>query len=220
MLDITPPMRQYMFFEPLRFGTEFAYAILVTCIFLYLYLKTREMYAISGHQGIGHLKNVFLFFGIAHGTRFLYFVFRSVMLTTDFHIPGRVISFFSLILITYFSTIAVGHLIYSNIWRKVNRKTFLLAVHILAIISVAVFYLRYPLIFLFIIQFSLILILLLVNSGKNIKVLSSLLSFFWVLNLLIFHSRRILGFEFKVLIQIISLIILIYFTYRVFKWVK
>jgi len=215
-----PPVQAFHFFNPLRFGSELIYAIIVTALFLFIFYKTKHLFDLTKHNGIKYFRVAFLFFAFAYISRFLFYVMRLIIFNTNLHVPGRFLSFASLILVTYFSTLAIGYLIYSSVWKKINHTTFVILVNVLALITISIFYLRYPLIYFLLIQLSLMTTLLLINTKKRIRFVYPLISLFWIFNLIIFHTRRLLGFEAKLILQIASILLLVYFIYRILKWTK
>lgn len=217
---ILPPMQSFQFFDPLRFGLEFLYALIITAMFLFIFYNTKSLFNLTKYKGIEYFRITFLLFALAFFSRLLFFVIRLILIKSQIHIPGRFISFISLILITYFSTLAIGYLIYSTQWKKFNHKYFLIIINFLAIVTITLFYLKNSLIYFLLIQLALMIILLYVNAKKKIRFVYPLISLFWILNLIIFHTRNLLGFEIKLILQTTSIILLGYFIYRILKWTK
>lgn len=215
-----PAMQQFHFFNPLRFGLEIAYAIIVMILFAFIFYKTKHLFELTKHKGIKYFRAAFLLFAIAFLSRLIFFIMRLIVFNTEIHIPGRILSFLSLVFITYFSTLAIGYLIYSATWKKINHTTFFILINSLALITILLFYLAQPLTYFIIIQLGLIITLILVNTKKKIRFIYPLISLFWIFNLIIFHTRRLLGFEAKLILQILSIALLIYFIYRILKWTK
>jgi hypothetical protein len=217
MLNLTSNQQ---FFDPLRFGFEFVYSLVITILFLFIFYKTKYLFKLTKYDGIRYFRDSFLFFGLAYFSRFIYFIIRLLVINTSYHIPGKVISLISLIFITYLTTLAIGYLIYSSIWKKVKYIHFIIFINLLSLISIFIFYLNYSIIYFLIIQLFLMIILLFTNTNKNIKFVYPLISLFWIFNLIIFYSRRFLSFEIKIVFQFLSLILLSYFIYRILKWTK
>ena len=217
---LLPPIQSLQHFDPLRFGLEFAYSLLVAALFLFIFYKTKNFFKITKHEGINYFNLAFLFFALAFFSRFLFYVVRLVVLNSSLHIPGRTLSFFSLVLVTYFSTIAIGYLIFSTQYKKFKHSHFLILINLLAALSIAIFYFNHSIIYFLAIQLLLMATLLFVNAKKSIRFVYPLMSLFWIMNIVIFHTRRFLGFEIKLVLQILSLGLLIYFIYKVLKWTK
>jgi hypothetical protein len=219
-LSIMNKMNLYQSFDPIRFYSEMFYSILIIIIFLFIFFKTKEIYDITKHKGIYYFRLSFLFFALAYFSRLLYHITKLLLKHIDIYIPGRTISFISIVIVTYLVTIAIGYLIYSNIWKKLSHKMFLLYINIFALIITIIFSLTLSLLFIILIQIYLIIVILIINSKKKIKFLYSLISLFWIFNLIIFYSRKLLDFEIKIMLQIISIFILSYLIYRILKWTK
>lgn len=217
---LLPPIQSLQHFNPIRFGLEFAYALLVAILFLFIFYKTKHLFNLTRHEGIKYFRFAFLFFAIAFFSRFLFYVIRLIVINTTLHVPGRTLAFLSLIFVTYFSTLAIGYLLYSTHYKKINQTLFLILINALALVSISLFYFNQSIIYFLAIQISLMLALLFVNAKKKIRFVYSLLSLFWIMNIIIFHTRRFLGFETKIVLQILSIGLLIYFIYKVLKWTK
>ena len=220
MSSIIPPFQLYQHFDPLRFTVEIIYSLVVAIIFFYLYKKTMDLYKLSSHEGIKFFRLALLFFAVAFASRLLFSLTRLLLLTTQYHVPGRTLSTLSLIIVTYTSTLAIGYLIYSLNWKKIKYKTFLIIIQSIALLAIIIFYSKYSLIYFLAIQLIMMLFLLMQKAKPKIKLLYSSLSLFWIFNIIIFYSRRVLGFELKLAIQVLSLVILGYLVYKILKWAK
>lgn len=218
--EIIPHMQQMMFFDPLRFSIEIVYTLVIILLFLLIFYKTKSFYEITKYTGIKYFRIAFLLFAGAYAVRLLFNLLRLFIISTEYHIPGRIISFVSLLVLTYLSTLAIGYLIYSTLWKHIHYRSFQLIVHALALFTISIFYLKYPIIYFIAIQIGLIIILITINIKKPTQILYPLISLFWIFNLIIFHSRRLLSFEVKLAFQIISIALLLYLLYRVSKWTK
>lgn len=173
---------------------------------------------ISKHQGIQYLRMSFIMFSCAFFSRLVYHFIRSYVMMFDIGIPGRVLASISFIFVSYFSTVAIGYLIYSGIWRNINRWVGVIAIHTIAIF-IGFIVLQQSLVFMLFFQLILLIVTLLLHKG-HIRFLYSLLSLFWILNTIIIFSRNILPLEMKTGLQIISLLLLIIFMHKVFRWTK
>ncbi len=191
---LLPPIQSLQHFDPLRFGLEFAYSLLVVFLFLFIFFKTKHFFKLTKHEGIKYFGITFLFFALAFFLRFLFYVIRLIVLNSSIHIPGRTLSFISLILVTYFSTLAIGYLIYSTQYKKIKQQYFFILINLLAFFSIIVFYFNQSIIYFLVIQIFLMGTLLFINPNKKIRFIYPLMSFFWIMNILIFHTRRLLGF--------------------------
>ncbi len=217
---LLPPIQSLQHFNPLRFGLELFYSLIVLALFLFIFYKTKHLFKLTKHEGIKYFRLAFLFFALAFFSRFLFYIIRLIVLNSEFHIPGRTMSFLSLIFVTYFSTLAIGYLIYSTQYKKIKQIPLLVLINLLALFSIGVFYFDQSIFYFLVIQIFLMGVLLFVNVNKKIRFIYPLMSLFWIMNILIFHTRRFLGFEIKLLLQLLSVGLLIYFIYKVLKWTK
>jgi len=210
----------YQFFDPLKFGFEFFYSTIVFFSFFFIFFKTKEIFTISKHEGVQYFRYSFLFFALAYFSRLTYQVVKLIIMSSGISLPGWVLSYPSLILISYFGTIAICFLIYSQLWKFISYKKFLLLSNLFAILIVLFSLFTFSMTLFGIIQFLLIVIIIAINYNKPIKFLYALISLFWILNLIIFYSGKVLSFTVKLSFQLASLFLLAYFIYRILKWIK
>ena len=102
------------FFTGPEFILESLYSLIVIISCLIIYFKTKEIYKLSSHKGIGIFRNAFLFFGIAFFSR--YFL-RFITLISDYQID-RIIFGLGFFFFVYFGTMAALLLIYSVLWKR------------------------------------------------------------------------------------------------------
>lgn len=211
---------QFQFFDPLRFSSEFIYSIIITLLFLFIFLRTRKIFNISKYDGIKYFRLSFLFFFLAFSSRVLFFILRIFMINNIFSLNGKFITLISLIFITYLSTIGIGYLIYSSVWKKIKHEKFIFLINIIAFLSIFMFLIKNSIFYFLLIQISLIWLLFYTNKKKSIKFIYATLSLFWIINISMFIARRALMFEIKMLFQILSIISLIVIIYKILKWTK
>lgn len=215
-----PLMATHSMMNPSGFALEFFYSILVLFIFIFLFYKTKHIFSLTRHKGIKYFRLSFLFFALSFFTRFLFFLIRLIVYNTNIHIPGRTLSFLSLVFVSYFSTIAICYLIYSTLWREINHIIFFIFANLLSIVSILLFYFRNSFIFFIFIQLFLVVSLIFVNPKKKVQFIYPLISLFWIFNLAIFHTRKFFVYETKLIFQIFSLFLLGYLVYKILKWTK
>lgn len=220
MIQLKTQLAAYQMFEPFRFYNEIIYSIIIIFLFLFIYYKTRELYNITKHKGIYYFRTAFLFFALAYFFRLLQHLIRLFLRYTEFHISGRTILIVSLLIISYLGTLAIGYLIYSNLWKKIKHRDFLISINFFALLIILIFSIRFSFLIFSILQIFFIIFILIINYNKKIKILYSLISLFWLFNIIILYSRNLLSMEIKIILQIISIIILIIFNYRILKWTK
>ncbi|MFH2028856.1 MAG: hypothetical protein ABIJ08_06970 [Nanoarchaeota archaeon] len=220
-------MPPHHMFNPVIFGIELVYSVIILILCLMVYFKTKEMYELTKHKGIQFFRYAFLFFGLAYGARLvLYILIISQTIVCEFCRYGRDILPISNLIVAYFSTMAILFLAYSTVWRKINSEHFLMFSNILAMaISVIAFVSRSPfiisLIQLFLLIFTILIILKAHKKQKsNIRALYLLVVLFWLLNLFVLGPIMILlpGAEF--IIPIVSILIFVAIYHKVLKWVK
>lgn len=194
---------------------EIFYFIIIAGFCLGIYFKTRNAYKLTKHEGILHFRNIFLYFSFSYLFR-LAFIFMMLfygrpMRMFDFNMLG-------LILVSYFSTMAILSIVITIFSRKimVNNHDLNTFMHISAILlSVFVFLTRsleLLLLFQTIVFFFAIAILFLKVSkerassvSKQNKITYFLLFVFWMFNL--FTSGRGDSLELNILIYALSIAI-------------
>ena len=218
--------------DPMMFGIELVYSLILFILCLWVFLKTKEIYSLTKHKGIQFFRYSFLFFGLAYASRlFLYLITVSGL---DFGTPIRGGRMFSLmpisnLVVAYFSTLAILYLAYSTIWKKIDSEQFLIFSNIMAlIVAVLAFIFHSPLTIL-IVQLILIIgatIIIFTNHHKKdkgkhaTKALYLLIFAFWLLSLFVIHSRRLIPFEAKIVFQLISIAVFVGIYLKVAKWIK
>jgi len=210
----------YQHFDLLRFGAEFAYSVVIIIMFLFIYLKTKGLFKISKYRGIRYFRNAFLLLALAYASRLLYHSVKIMLVASEYHVHGRVLSLISLFLVSYFGSVAIGYLIYSSIWKKVEHWKFLVFINLFVFMVILLFPLGFSLLLFIVIQLGMIAAIFIVNRGKKIRYLYSLVSLFWIFNMIILYSRSLLSFEAKLVLQVLSVVLLSCFISKVSKWVK
>ncbi len=206
-------------FDPTRFGLEIVYSVIIISLFYFIYTKISKLNQLTNYEGIKYFKLAFLFFTLAYISRLIHHLIRLISLYFEINIHGSTLAMSSLIVITYFSSLAIGYLIYSNTWKKISHRKFLKISHLFILVTITTFMINYSIWFLILVQV-LLMTLLLISSKKRIRYWYALISLFWILNLIIVYSRRFIIFEVKILLQLISLALLIYFIYKILRWIK
>jgi hypothetical protein len=228
-----PPPLVYMpppfyLIDPTRLAVELGYTIILVFLCFMIYLKTREIYDLTKHEGINYFRMTFLFFGLAYIFRFLDIVSMLVTLTFDTQFFMDIFRIIPLPLVIngYFSTLAILSLTYSIIWKNLNIKHTLLLFNVIAIIiSSIAFISRSP--FLLILAQAVLLIFTIVmacyfyiksRKFSQLFILYVLFLLFWIINLLTLGPQRFLPFEIQTAFQIISIAVIGIIYYKVAKW--
>ncbi|MFH1399870.1 MAG: hypothetical protein ABIG95_07240 [Candidatus Woesearchaeota archaeon] len=210
---------------PFVLQLEAVYSAVVIALCVFIYLRTKELYDLTRHEGIRYFRNTFLYFAVAYFFRFLFFPLQIVNLRYHLIYP-RMLHFLTLLLTTYFSIVAIFSLSLSILWKLNKSKHSELLIHGAAIILGVLVYMTGSAMILiaaqiavfgFVIGFSL-------NKLKESKsrLLSSLhliyllLFVFWILNL---FGLALPGFHVfnRVIIYLISVGIFIVVLLKVQK---
>lgn len=214
------------FFDPVRFGTELVYTMIVVFLFFLVYHKTKDMYNLTKHIGIKYFRHAFLFFGLSYLVRLLLHLLQLGNFAFEMFQPRGFIFPSALIFVGYFSTIAIFYLTYSIVWKKIDYKHFLLISNSIAIIvSLIAFVYRSPIILLTL-QSALFLITLILSmvghkkKKSSIRLLYFFIMAFWLINLYLLTPRRFLPFEIKLIFQIISIGVFILIYNKVTVWTR
>lgn len=221
-------MAMHPFFNPLIFTTELIYTLLAVVFCFVIYYKTKDLYDLTKHKGIQHFRNAFLFFGLAYISRFALQILMLSNITMNLFMRMRLVHPFFLLFTSYLSTMAIFYLVYSTIWKKIGNNHFIILSNALAILLSAItFICRSPEI-MAVFQFVLLIIALLISIfapeksrrfSKN-KILYFLVLVFWLFNIFIITPGRLIPFEIKAVLYLLSLIAFFIIYHRVFKWIK
>ena len=215
-----------MFHNPMWFATELIYTLIVLFLCFLIYFKTKEIYDLTKHKGISYFRNTFLFFGLAYVFRFIFSLIRMTDRWIDIIYIPRGAMMPAMILFTgYFSTMALLCLIYSTIWKRFSSKEFFIAANILAVL-IAIAAALSPPVFLItqaaLLVVAIVLSLFLRKKAKlsKISLLYFLLFAFWIISLILVVPGRALGFELRIVLEVISVALFAILYYKVSKWTK
>lgn len=216
-------------FDPVMLIIESVYTLLVVLLCLLIYFKTKESYDLTKHKGIMYFRDAFLFFGLSYLMRLIFSLTRFYLFEQR-GTGGNPIFPVFLLLMGYFSTIAIFYLFFSSLWKKLGKTHFVIIAHIIALIlSVISFITRSQDIFAYLQTALLVIITAIVFLSRQvkkisqIKILYGLILLFWLVNIWILMPRWALGiysFEIKVVLQTISIVIFGLLYYKVAKWLK
>lgn len=210
-------------------AVELVYFLLVFCLCIFIYYKTRDAYNLTKHQGIFHFRNIFLYFALAYAFRLLHILMMLFMEPHMFQ-NIRALQPISLLLVGYFSTMAVLSVAMAILIKKFkNHKdglhTLNNSLHIVALILgvvVALTRSHHVLIIVLSVLFAFSIIYS-ISSGKKKKGILSqnkvtylLLFIFWTLNILSF-SKGLIPWELKIPLYFISAAIFFWVFIRVRK---
>jgi len=202
--------------------THFIYSLIVIVSCLIIFFKTKDLYKISGHQGIKYFRYTFLFFGLSFVARLLAPVFRAFLEIRPhiFH-PG--VNF----LIVYTGTMAAISLLFSFYWKRFKLSNPTLVIHLIAMaISVLTLFGRIRLFVLLTqaIIFPLAIIFGYFGSRKSKKhgsmfVLYFLLFLSWIGNVFAHFATRI-SLALGLSLNIVSIVLFVIILVRVLKLTK
>jgi len=194
---------------PIEFvGLEITYFFIVAILCLLIYFKTRKIYFLTKHQGIGRFRNVFFYFFLSYLFNLThFFIFRARSLFA-FEAPFLLMGF-NFFLVAYASTMALISLIMTLSSKKLvfNKKELLTNNLIALIISAVAFFTHSPE-FILIIQLIFVVSLFITLSKNSIKISGQnqltylVLLLLWFINL--FLINRSLIFELKIPLYLVS----------------
>ena len=215
-------------FNPGFFAAELVFTIIAVAFCFLIYFKTREIYALTKHEGIKYFRGAFFFFGLSYVVRFLFGLVIFSMTAFDFIVPRETFGPLFILLLGYFSTIGIVYLIFSSVWKKFKSKNLLIVAHGIAILlSIVSFIARSHLILLYF-QSALLILAVILSSIlhklekkiSKIRVLYFFVSVLWLINLWVIDRRRPFSFGMELFFQLVSLIVFIVIYLRISKWVK
>ena len=213
---------------PLEFLlTELVYFLIVFILCILIFSRTNSIYQLTKHKGIFHFRNIFLFFSLAYLFRLVFISFSLSAEFTDIFLP-RLIGFLLLTFISFFSTMAILSMVTAVLIRRLKKISGLLywLLGISLLISSVTFVTRShrELLLLQTVVFLFTVMLVFYRSRKireyhlvtqnNLTYL--LLFVFWVLNVISF-DRRLVPYEYKIPLYILSAAVFFWVYWRVKK---
>lgn len=213
------------FMDPTRFTIELAYTLIAVILCFLIYFKTKEIYDLTKHKGISYFRKTFLFFGMAYITRFVFHFLKISNIWLDLYIPRRTMGPIFMLFTAYFSTMALLCLIYSTTWKRFSSKEFMIAANILAVLIALAAAISPPLFLitqavLLIIAIALSLIVRKKTGIPKTTLLYFLVFAFWIISLILIIPGRVLGFEIRIALELISVVLFGIIYYKVSKWTK
>jgi len=215
-------MAPYMF-NPLLFGMELLFALIIFLLCLIIYFKTKESYELTKHKGIRFFRDAFLFFGISYLVRFSFMLSRMFF---DIRLFRGNLGALFILLLGYLSTIAIFYLGLSIIWKKFNTKYLIIFSHIIAVLLAIISFItrsHHILIYIQSIILMVAVILMFINHKKkksSIKIIYILIFIFWLINLWAIAPGKVLSMEYKIFFHLISVGLFGIVYYKISKWLK
>jgi len=203
---------------------ELIYTLVILTLCLIIYFKTKELYELSEHEGIRFFRYTFLLFGLSYVFRFVLHIIMITFFSNGFYLPRNFVGPISIVPVSYLSTLALFFLVYSLIWRKIEKRKFLIFSNSIALVFSLVAFLTRSNQIISVLQVSLIvfiiIVLLLKKKFSQTKLLYLLIVIFWVINLLLLGPKRMLAPEIDIFLKIISIGLFSIICLKVIKWVK
>jgi len=124
-------------------GIEVVYTLIVVVSALIIHGRTRRLYALTGHAGIGAFRSAFLYFALGFFVRFCLVLLDQGVLT--FEAVGTVLTVLFGVLTYYFLCVGAFSLVYSMTWKQFSERHRILLLHAASLVIAlgTVFYMRY-----------------------------------------------------------------------------
>ncbi|MFH1127717.1 MAG: hypothetical protein ABIG84_06825 [archaeon] len=221
--------RPYMLYiDPVSFGIELTYTLIVVVLCFLVYYRTREIYDLTGYKGIKYFRYAFLFFGLAYASRLFLYVFLISNIALDLIVPMRTLLPVSSMVVAYLSTMALLYMAYTTIWKRLNFEHFLHLSSIIALIVAGLAFASRSPVLVSLVQLLILLFIIVISAMKQekgkkllpMRAVYYLVSVFWLINLFVLDPMRFLPIELKVILQIISVAVFLLIYHKVTKWVK
>lgn len=206
-------------FDPLGFGFEMLYSVIVISLFALVYYKTKDIYKLTKHKGIHYFRIAFLLFGAAYAARFLFHIIQLSLIAFDVFMPRGIPGPLAMLLTGYLSTLAIFYLAYSTVWKRYKHPAFMLFSNSVAVIISLVAWLTRSPLTLALVQLPLIIFTLSQKKkNQHTRALYFLIILFWIMNIFVLGPRWFLPPEIKVVLQTISLGVFIFLYHKVSRW--
>ncbi|MCK5023390.1 MAG: hypothetical protein KAS04_04415 [Candidatus Aenigmarchaeota archaeon] len=181
------------------FGSEVVYFIAVAILCLGIYLRTKDIYALSRLKTIFHFRNIFLYFFLAYAFRFVYLF---ILLSSDLGFRSLMIfQIFGMLVVSYFSTMAILSVLMTVLVKRISteRKHVNILLHISSIVLLAVVFVTGSLYVLAIFHIAILafaaITMILKRKGSHFsnqnRITYILLFIFWIINLFEFGRGNV-----------------------------
>jgi len=207
---------------------ELIYTLLIVFLCVFVYFKTKDLYGLTKHAGIGYFRNAFLFFALAYLFRLIFILFKFSWFIFDSTFLKGFFWPLNLLLIGYLGTMAILSLMSSTIWKEIKIKHLTLLTHAVALVIALLSLLTLSIYVILFSHLAIILFTLIVSylnhkkRGKftNLFVIYLLLFVFWLINILILGPKTFFPFEVKIFFYLVSSLIFLLIFNKVMKWTK
>ena len=210
-------------FNPLLFGIELFFSIIILFLCFMIFFKTKESYDLTNHKNIKFFRYAFLFFGLSYLMRFLFMV---VKIFFDIHLFKGILGSLFILSLSYLSTIAIFYLGLSVIRKKLKFNHLIILSHFIAVLLALVsFIMKRSLILIYTQSFFLIVFIILISikhkkRKSSIKIIYILIFILWLINLWAIVPGKVLLIEYKILFHAISIGLFGVVYYKISKWLK
>ncbi|NQV08968.1 hypothetical protein HQ529_03905 [Candidatus Woesearchaeota archaeon] len=219
-------MPRGMFFRPEMIFTELVFSVIIILLCAFIYFKTKEVYELTKHKGIGYFRNAFLFFGLAYLFRFFVALANLADISLYFH--RHYIMIISLVFTSFLSTIAILSLVFASIWKKIKTKNPHYALILIAVVTSVLTLVFGSVYLLTLINLGLFLFAIIVtylNHKKSKKfsqlyIIYILLFVFWIFNLFNLIPNRFISFELRTIGYMVSISIFWVIYHKVSRTLK
>lgn len=194
-----------------------SFFIIVFCSF-FIYFKTKELYDLTEHKGIGFFRKAFLFFGISFFIGFFGFIFKNFLRGLEF--DHRYLVFFLIL-----SNLIGVFYLFASLYSKKIKSEWKYLLTIFGIVALSLFTANPR--YLIFTQLVLFLILAVISYGKlysnknkkrfsQIYIIYMLLFLFWITQTI--GHRGLINFGYgREISSVLGAIIFMYITFRVTK---
>lgn len=221
-------MPQPHFFNPWIIVSELIFTLIAVAFCFRFYLKTKESFDLTKHEGIRFFRDMFLFFGLSYALRFVFGLILASKVAFDIFIPRHLLMPVFILPLSYVSTMAILFMLLSSTWKRFENKHLLVICHAVAIVlSIVAFLTRSPLVLL-VLQSILLLIAVIAGLAftkshkkfSQVRVLYLLTAGLWLINLWVIDSRHPFPPGVDMFFQLICVGVFILIDRKVSKWVR
>lgn len=225
-IEMTPfvlPVREF-------FMIEIIYFLIITALCSAIFIKTREIYKLTGYRGIGFFRNIFLYFSLGYFFRFIHL---AIILGKSNIKAVHLFHSINFIFIGYFSTMAVFYICLATLAQKIKFSDIQIVIwtQVIAVVGSIILFMSKSLEFIIFIQmtiFAVTLVVTLITSRRptlfsklfsNNSITYGMLFMFWVISVVLFN-RKMFTMNMRIALYIISIFVFASIFMRVHKRLK
>lgn len=209
--------------------TELVYFLFIITLSIYIFIKTNKVYNLTKHKGIRFFKNIFIYFSLAYLFRLVQIFIMFSREIFDIFFRPRAYMQINMLLITYFSTLAMFYVIFSLFSRHIKKdiKSMDFIAHLISLLSSLVMFIYRDHVFMLSMQIIILVSAVIIESilsfkKNNTKMFNQnkitylLLMVFWIISTLSFFGNFIPR-EIRIPIYVVSIGIFLSIFLRVRK---